>query len=225
MSVIEQTYNKPKVNYGIYSLSEVGDIIRYPTSKVRYLLTKYYDSVDDYSWQTGRYKTVNFYSLIEFLVFSELRKSGVKTKKILEARKTLAEHYSTPYPFACTRILTDGKNILFENEKSDIIEADGSNQVNLKEVIKPFIKKIEFGEDNLASKFYPDSKKSSVVIDPKHQFGAPIINGTNIATQTIYWMFVGGEKMKTIASLFNITTKQVKDSILFHKSRLHGDIN
>ena len=60
-----------------------------------------------------------------------------------------------PYPFASSTIFTDGCKIFFSPEIHELINADKSFQYNLKEVIEPFCKKIDFGGNNLAKKFWP----------------------------------------------------------------------
>jgi len=112
--------------------------------------------------------------------------------------------------------MTDGKAILFSPDKESIVSATPDLQYNIKGVIQDFLKKIDFEENGqLAERFFPAGKKSSIVVDPHHQFGQPVIAGTNILAETLFAMHKGGEKINTIASLYELKPSQVKDAIQF----------
>jgi uncharacterized protein (DUF433 family) len=68
----------------------------------------------------------------------------------------------------------------------------------------------------MAERFFPLGKDHEVVVDPKKQFGKPILKGTRISTDTIYYLHLGGESIEAIGMLYNLSEKTVKDAILFH---------
>jgi uncharacterized protein (DUF433 family) len=55
-------------------------------------------------------------------------------------------------------------------------------------------------------------------VDPKHQFGLPTIEGTNLRAETVYRMYLAGESKALIATLYELDTKQVNDAIGFFKA-------
>ena len=220
-----ETLQKNKLGHGIYTASDISRILGFSYAKVSNYLNKYWDTRlgkemfhDTYSWSVNnRTKAVNFYVLIELYTFIKLQEEGVSTQQIFKTRQQMAKELKVPYPFAYAGILSDGRKIWYEN-KGNILNSDGTRQINIREIIKPFLKKIEFSKkDNLAERFYPEGKKSSVVVDPHHQFGLPVIKGTNINTAVIYSMHESGEKIKSIGVLYDLTAKQVKEAIRFHK--------
>jgi len=212
-----------KIGEGIFTIPEVARILDLPTSKVGYWLKEYWQNrfskhtKKNYSWN-GASKAVNFYTLIEFYVYYQLRAFGVKSVNIQKAHKSVAKYLKTDYPFAHGKLLTDGKSVLFENKVADIINADDSLQLNMKEIISPFCNRIKFGKDQLPTLFFPSGKSSDVVIDPRHQFGVPTIKGTNIPTETIYRLFRGGETVSIIAQLYDLKVKSVRDVIKYHNA-------
>jgi hypothetical protein len=89
----------------------------------------------------------------------------LRCKKIVRAHQVLEDVYRTTYPFATSKILTDGKEVLFKGEVGDIIRADETLQITIKEILEPYCKKIAFNDDSLAKRFYPFGRDSEIVID------------------------------------------------------------
>lgn len=212
------------IGTGIYTIPDIASILRLPTAKVRRWMKEYWNDKfsrgEDHTFSQGygKEQVTNFYTLIEFYTFYQLRLNGVSSSKINHAHDVLANVYKTQYPFAKSNILTDGKNIFFSGEVGEIIEADKSLQINIKEVLEPFCKSIDFDVNELAVRFYPLGKNHEVIIDPKRQFGQPIIGDTNILTETVFDLYRAGEPLKVIANIFELTSKQVKDAIDFHRN-------
>jgi uncharacterized protein (DUF433 family) len=218
--------NQPKLGYGVYSVSEVADLLRLPKGKVRYWLNEFWDNRltneanTSYSWGEKRDRSVNFYTLIEFYIFYQLRSHRISAARILKAYQLLSKKFNTPYPFASYKIMTDGKTILFSPDGDSIVTVSESLQYNIKGIIEDFLKKIDFEENSqLAARFFPAGKNSSIVVDPHHQFGQPVVVGTNILAATLYAMHKGGEKIETIASLYELKPGQVKDAIRFYQQQ------
>lgn len=213
-----------KLGEGIFSVSDISFLLRLPAAKVRRWLNDFWDSRlaekyhQKYSWGEGRDKATNFYTLIEFYVFYQLRQAGVGTTAIFAAHENMAKELKTCYPFASAQLLTDGKNILYAMADGTTIKADKSRQIAFAHIIEQFCKRIEFSENNLAEKFYPLGKKEKIVVDPLHQFGQPTIEKTNILAQTIYNMHVAGESNEFLARLYDLPIKNVEAAIsLFDK--------
>jgi uncharacterized protein (DUF433 family) len=216
--------NKPKLGYGIYTVADVAKVLGMPIEKVRYWLKEYWDlqlspeSGERNSWGERLDKTVNFYTLVEFYVFYQLRLHKVSVKQILKSHRLLREKFSTPYPFASHRIMTDGKAIFFSPDGESIVNATPGLQYNLKEVIEDFLEKMEFGaEDQIALRLYPGGKNRTIVVDPHHQFGQPVIKGTNILAGTLFALYMGGEKPDFIASIYDLKKEEVEDAIRFYQ--------
>jgi uncharacterized protein (DUF433 family) len=90
-------------------------------------------------------------------------------------------------------------------------------QTDFVEFIRKFANKIEFNSNKVAEKFWPAGRKSDVVINPHHQFGQPVLNGTNINAEVIFSMYESGEPIEALGILYDLTPKQVSDAISFYK--------
>ena len=217
---------KPILGKGIYTIPDMASILGIPYSKVlRWINTFWNDRfVNDYkqsySWNIDLTKAVNFHTLIELYTFYELSQAGVQTKEILRAHEILSKEYNTHYPFANKIILknirTDGRKILFEQKDGSIHTIDVTKQFKLG-FIREFFKNLDFDSDSLAIRYWPIGKEKSIVCDPHHQFGQPIIKGTNIQSEVLYSMYLAKEPIHFIASLYEVSQQNVKDAIEFHK--------
>ncbi len=223
---METTFeNKAIIGGGIYTLPDIAQIFRLPYHKVSRWIKEYWDNRlgksfgGNYSWTDGKARAVGFHTLIELFVFMELSNSGVKPKEILKAHEELSKIYDTKSPFATNRIVsdmsTDGKRIYF-TYKGEELCLDGKKQFNLG-FIQDFFKKIDFGDDELASKLWPLGRECSIVVDPQHHFGQPVLHGTNIVPDTIYTMYKAGDNESFISLVYNLTEKEVNDALKFCK--------
>jgi uncharacterized protein (DUF433 family) len=215
--------NDIELGNGIYTISDLAAILNLPQTKVRRWLNEFYNSrlgetyKGKYSSGEGRNKVTNFYTLIEFYVFYLLREHDVSVKKIIAAHEHMANQLDTPYPFATSQIMTEGKNIFYTLPDGTTMYADKSQQIVIKKAIESFCKKIHYSKDQLAQRYYPLGKKHHIVVDPHHQFGQPVIEGTNILADTIYSMYKAKEPMAVIANLYELSEQEVADAILFCK--------
>lgn len=219
------TENKAILGGGIYTLPDIAQIFRLPYHKVSRWVKEYWDKrlakdLDgQYSWTDGKARAIGFHTLIELFVFMELSKAGVKTKDILKAHEELSNIHNTPFPFATSKIVsimnTDGKRIFFSFEGEEL-SLDGKRQFNLG-FVQEFFKRIDFDGNELASRLWPMGRDNSVVVDPDHHFGQPVLLGTNIVPDTIFSMNKAGDNERFIALIYNLTEKEVKDALNFCK--------
>lgn len=219
------TFDKNKLGLGIFTPPDIAHILNVPQQKIRWYINEVWDNRfgrnqfnETYSWSEGNKKAVNFHVLIEFFVVLELRKMGYSTNKIFKARKSIAEELNIAYPFATANLLTNGKDILYRVDEH-IINADGTRQFNFIKIIEQFCNKLEFDANKIASCFWPMGKNHHIIVDPNHQFGEPVIEGTNIRAEIISRMYQAGESMKTLSILYNLNEKQITDAIHFYENK------
>jgi uncharacterized protein (DUF433 family) len=210
------------VGTGIYTLTDIASILQLPAAKVRRWMHEYWQlrfgsPESEFSYGSGKELVTNFLTLIEFFTFYQLRHHGVSAQKIVKAHGILEITFGTKYPFAQSNILTNGRPVLFSGEVGKLIKADETLQITIKEIFEPFCKKVEFNEDDIVKRFFPMGKDHSIVIDPKRQFGQPVIDDTNILAETIYNLHRGGESVETITCLYELTVDQVNDAINYYR--------
>ena len=218
------TFHKQQMGAGIYTVPDISKLLNIPQAKVRRYLKQYWDERlgkklfnDTYSWSIGNnVKAVNFYTLIELFTCFHLQELGVSIRQILKSRTAISKDLNIVYPFANAKLLSDGRKIWYEF-KDCIVNADGSRQTDFIDFIKDFTRKIEFDNNKIAERFWPAGKQSSIVVDPHHQFGQPIIDGTNINSEVIFSRYESGEEISSIGILYDLTEKEIKDVIRFYQ--------
>ncbi len=210
---------EPRVGEGVFLIRDVSEILLLPYSKVRYWLIEFWEGrfSSNYRYSLGSKdsRSVNFYTLIEFYTFYQLRSKGLSSQKIQKLYLQLSKELGTNHPFART-IHTDGKSVWYE-ALGELIKADGKFQLDLKHILEPFLDKIEFGSNGLAEKYYPLDNSKNIVVDPNHQFGAPTITGTNIKSFVINDFYKSGESVESICGLYNLSEPQVLDAIRYYQ--------
>jgi len=222
-------YIEPKIGEGIYLVKDVSKILHLEYQKVyRWIVGYWSGSLDEninYTFGENDNRAINFYSLIEFYTFFKLREKGVSSTEIRRLHSELSKVLKTKYPFAIAqdyfvenrKTPKTKKTFVYYTYLNSLIKFDSKKQFSLG-FMEKFLERIEFDENNLARRFYPLSNSKNVVVDPKHQFGQPVITGTNIKTQTLFNLYKGGESLKDISTLYNISIEKVKDAITFQNA-------
>jgi len=213
--------NNIELGNGIYTVPDLALILQLPQHKVRRWLAEFYDErlgdvyQGKYSWGEGREKATNFLTLIEFYVFYMLRQQKMSVSKIMDAHNHMCKALDTNYPFASYKLLVNKNDILYGIDEETWVHANSTNQIVIHKIIADFFKKIDFSAKDLAERFWPLGKNRRIVVDPHHQFGQPVIDGTNINAASIFSMYKSGEPTSIIGSLYDLSEQQVKDAIAF----------
>jgi len=217
--------SKVHIGKGIYTLSDVSKILNLEYSKVNSWVSRYWDALfvlndgKKHSWKVKKSKAVGFYTLIEIRTLYLLHESGVSTRNIANARMELSKHFDTQFPFADRRVLkglkSDGKRVYIKLKNKGTIALDGTKQFNF-DFIKVFFMNLDFENDQVI-KYFPLGKKKRIVVDPKRQFGHPVLTKSNIYPETLYNMYLAGESQDFIAEVYSVDKKSVADAIEYCK--------
>lgn len=213
--------NELQLGRGIYTTSEISQILRLPYEKVHRWMKNYWDrELSDaykkqYSWKVDNSRAFSFHAFVEFYVMMELSEAGVKPMQVMKAHTDLSAMYDSAFPFAQKEVLgkikTDGKTIYFDTDKGTV-SLNGTKQFNL-HFIKVFFKNLDFNGGSIANRFWPLGKDKSILIDPERKFGHPLINSNNIYPETIYNNYKAGDPIAYLAHVYELTEDQVKHAI------------
>lgn len=225
-------YIQPKLGEGIYLVRDVAKILRLDYAKTSRWIAGYWGSGLDenvqYTFGDIGNRAINFLSLIEFYTFFKLREKGISSTEIKKLHNTLSGVFNTKYPFAIAHDFfiesrrskspnAKAKKNIYYSYFENLIKHDNKQQFSLR-FMEKFFERVEFNDDNLAVRFFPLENSKNVVVDPKHQFGQPVISGTNIKTQTLFSLYKGGETVEDISSLYNLPVDKVSDAIAFQNA-------
>jgi len=133
-------------------------------------------------------------------------------QKLRRFRNELAERFETDFPFALKGLLSSRRELLKEMGDCALLQLGTGGQTAFEKVLQPFCEKIEFDSaSKLAAKLFPAGRESSIVVDPRHAFGQPVILGTNVTTEAIASQLRAGETECDLASEFDLTEQQIKE--------------
>lgn len=157
---------------------------------------------------------------------SSFRKAGVSLRKIRAAREYVSKQLEAEHPFAEYRFKTDGRDLWMdyaqiEAEAGDkkLLVASQGGQLAWSDIIGR-LKEFDYEKDGLAVRWHVAGLDSSIIIDPRIQFGAPAIEGVPT------WVFKGrwqaGEELDDIADDFGMPNSAIIDALKFEGIELQG---
>lgn len=181
---------------------------------------KYLGNAYGSSYSTNEYgnRVVSFKTFVELYIMGIFHEAGVKPQTVIKAHQELGAMFSTKHPFALEKVMKgircSGNSIYFEIDGENIIHLDGTKQFALK-LIKLFYTKIDFDENDVATRFWPMGKKAGVLVDPQVKFGRAVLDSLHIYPETLYGHFQAGDPIAYIAHIFEIEEGQVQQAIKY----------
>jgi uncharacterized protein (DUF433 family) len=156
-------------------------------------------------------KALSYLQLIELAVVAACRKAGMALPKIRASREYLSDEFRDPHPFATQKLLTDGVDLMMECG-DELLATNLKGQLVWKKVIQDRLKEFVYLDD-IAAQWHVAGSNSSVLIDPRVQFGRPSVRG--IPTWIIAARHDAGEGIPAIARDFGIPRSMVADAFAF----------
>jgi len=146
--------------------------------------------------------------------------AGLSLKKIRRAAQLATELVGTDHPFSTRKFHTDGKRVFAEIENEDpsgkaLYDLEG-RQFGIYDVILPsLIEGVEFGEDGQAISWQPNPSTPLVIIDPRRQFGQPIIRDAGLQTAVLADAVRAEGSVDAVASYYEVQPEAVKQAVKF----------
>lgn len=221
-----------RLGAGIYSIPEAARLSGVNPQRIRRWIRGY-----SYNAPSGRRRSppvvegqrdsdggslhLSFLDLIEVRFIDQFRRRGVSWSTIRTASARAAALLEQDHPFATKRFETDGRTILME-----IAEATGEgnlldlmkSQVAIRKVIWPYLyDSVDFDVDLKASRWWPMTRRSSVVVDSSRLFGQPIVSREGVPTGALAAAFRAEGSLDRVASWYEVSRKSVRDAVDFEE--------
>src|SRR4051812_6254506 len=173
-------------------------------------------------------RALTFVELIELLYVRAFRDARVGWKAIREAARVAARLFATDHPFALRQVFLDPGSFLYAAiEEADgtevLVELRGHGQQAIPQLVKPYLRQLEFGDGDVVARWWPMGRRGGVVLDPRIGFGAPVVEGTGIRARTLVDAFVaeqaahGTKALERVAWLYELKSSQVDDALRFQR--------
>lgn len=209
-----------ELGHGVYSFAEVAKLLKLPRARVREwcvgqrpVLSAGYAPIDGIH-------AISFLDVVEVHVAAQLRACGVSLQRVRKVHQRLQKDLGTSTPFARRELLTDGKDVFLRcatNDGDDAIYEAITKQHVIPKLILPFLRQLRYASVNsLADRW---NVADGVVIDPRYNFGQPMLESCSVPTSVIAAEFsANGNDPERIGGWFGITATDVMHAIRFEKS-------
>ena len=214
--------NSPLLGIGLYSIADAARIVGAKQALIRRWCRESEGLIPrTISRQDG---LISFAELMELHFIKMFREKGVSLPTIRIASEKAAAKFHTACPFSVKRFDTDGTSIFatLQKETSDevLLEDIAKGQYVFERIVRPFIKKLEYGKNFDLVRFWPLSKTGRIVLDPTRKFGKPIDAETGVPTQVIVDALSagGGQSPAVVARWLDIPLAAVRKAAEFERS-------
>ena len=162
----------------------------------------------------------SFSNLVEAYVLTAIRrKHNVALPTIRRGLDYLVRKLGAKRPLLEKEFATNGVD-LFVDHLGEIINISRDGQVEMAELIRAYLERIDRDAKGLPIKLYPFMRTQApreqprtVVIDPRVSFGRPVIAGTAIPTAVLAEQFKAGDSVPVLAKEYGADEEAVWDAI------------
>jgi len=163
---------------------------------------------------------LSFSNLVEAYVLTAIRrKHKIGLPTIRRGLALLIEKLGSKRPLLEEQFATKGAQ-LFVERLGRIINLSRNGQIEMAELIRAYLERVERDPRGLPIKLYPFIRSQppreqprTVVIDPSIAFGRPVLVGTAIPTAALAEQFKAGDSPATLAKEYGANEEAVWDAI------------
>ena len=166
-----------------------------------------------------RYAPLSYLQLVEVAFAASFRHRGVSLQRIRKAHDYVAKVFRAEFPFAQYEFKTEGIHVLMdaasvEPHFKELIVADEAGQMAWERVLLERFEQFDYEQD-LAVRWHLRGRDVPILIDPRISFGAPVLEGTGIATWVLKGRFEAGETLKEIENDFGVPQRDILYALEF----------
>jgi len=217
------------LGHGFYTLQEASKLIGTTDQKLRAWLlpTRNYDpAVTSGRVHAGKVTDIGFFDLVELHFVDHFRDQGVSLQTLRTVSEMARNEYGD-HPFARRGVLyrTDRVRIYSEaaSATGDKILMDLTERQYELDIIEESLKSgVDYDpKTELARLWRPRDWTNEIVVDPKINFGRPVLKESGIGTRAIYdqWQAEGGDA-EGVADWFRLDLRLVDQAIKFESVRI-----
>ena len=215
---------KALTGVGIYTPAEARQLTGVDSGKIRRWLrghranNKIYPPLWESQIDIGDDKTyLGFRDLTEVRVVNALIKADLSAQKVRRAIDIARECYGMARPLSTKAFRTDGKDVflILSDEEEDRVVNMFRNQYEIKKVIEPSFKGLEFdqvGEPVLWR------IANGIILDPQHSFGQPVEQETFVPTRVLAAAALAEGSAQAAAKVYQVPLRAVKRAVAFERA-------
>jgi uncharacterized protein (DUF433 family) len=169
---------------------------------------------------------LSFSNLTEAHVLDALRRQyQVELPQIRRAVNYLREHFQTLHPLVHHEMLTDGKHLFVEAAGlKDVINASSHGQLAMRDLIGLHLQRVDWDNDGFVARLYPFTRSRQspaeeasqprvVTMDPRVEFGRPILKVSAVPTAVIADRYKAGESIADLAEDYGEEPLNIEEAV------------
>jgi len=158
---------------------------------------------------------LSFADLVEVAAVAAVRRSGLSMAKIRAAVDFLTSELKIERPLLSQRMLSDGRELFIRDAATapHYTNLSRFGQVGFSH-LEDVLREIDY-EQELAAKWWPAGRDAQVLVDPRVNFGRPIIATIGVRTETLVDRFIAGLKVGEIAEQYGTDPVIVEEAVRF----------
>lgn len=166
---------------------------------------------------------LSFFNLVEAFVIAGLRRHhGMSLQRIRTSVKQLqAFAPNLVHPLADADLITFAREIFVDDAAGDFVNmTNHPGQLGLRGIIEQVSQRVEKDVTG-ARRLYPFTRERIagaprlVMIDPRVQFGRPVITGTGIPTAVIHERWKAGDSVRELAEDYDRTADEIEEALRY----------
>ncbi len=209
---------------GIYSVPEASRLTGVPGSSIHRWLWGYQTKgrAQPPLWEPQHslvdgFRSIGFRDLIEVRFVHAFRAKGVSLPTLRKAIRHAQELLARDYPFSSLAFKTDGKSIFADLVETAPDVRRAFDLVSGQHTFDFFIDRLFVGlsyQDGDLVRWMPLGEDRQVVVDPKRNFGQPIVR-QGVPTEVLVRACAVEESDERVAKLYEVPVRAVRDAVLF----------
>jgi uncharacterized protein (DUF433 family) len=207
-----------------YTIEEASRWLHVPLATMRYWVIGEQGAAPLTTIFSRRPVLLSFKNLVECFVLEGLRNThGLSLQAIRRSIEDLRYSKGSKFPLADYQLSTLGDSVYLEDEKEPLIKLASQGQQGFKEILNPFLKRVERNTEGIAHTLFPFTRKRylrapenaprCVVIDPKVSFGMPVLINSRISTAFLLSRNKGGASIPKLATDYGRSEAEIEEAI------------
>jgi uncharacterized protein (DUF433 family) len=212
-----------------YTLEEAGRWLHVPIRTMHYWVIGNRYAAPLTTIFSRRPILLSIKNLVECFVLEGLRNThSVSLQAVRISVEDLRRRNPSKYPLADYQLSTLGDTVYLENEGDPLIKLASHGQQAFKEILDPFLKRVERNTDGIAKMLFPFTRKRHmrepveaprvVVIDPNVSFGMPVLINSRISTAFLLSRKKGGASISELAADYGRSNAEIEEAIQFEEA-------
>lgn len=174
---------------------------------------------------------LSFKNLVECFVLEGLRNThGLSLQAIRRSIEDLRYSRRSKFPLADYQLSTLGDTVYLDDEQEPLIRLASHGQQAFKEILSPFLKRVERNPQGIARALFPFTRKRylsepekaprCVVIDPHVSFGMPVLIKSRISTAFLLSRRKGGASISKLAADYGRPEAEIEEAIWLEQAAI-----